>query len=68
MPQMLHAPGAALTSFGCIGQMNPLVVAGMSLISGRAVPGIISCPEVPAARATTRKSTAAFIEKSRITK
>ena len=27
MPQMLHVPGVAFTSFGCIGQMNPLVVA-----------------------------------------
>ena len=42
MPQMLQVPGVALTSFGCIGQMNPLVALGMSLISGRAVPGIIS--------------------------
>ena len=50
MPQMLHVPGVALTSFGCIGQMYPLVALGMSLIRGRAVPGIISCPDRPVAR------------------
>ena len=43
MPQMLQVPGSAFTSFGCIGQMYPLVVVGISFSSGRPVPGIISC-------------------------
>ena len=43
MPQMLHLPGSAFTSFGCIGQMYPLVAVGaFGSMSGRAVPGIIS--------------------------
>ena len=45
MPQILHVPGSALTSFGCIGQMKPLVLVGRSLISGRPVPGILSWGE-----------------------
>ena len=59
MPQMLHVPGVAFTSFGCIGQMNPLVVDGRSLISGRAVPGIISCPDRPVARTTSTNAPSA---------
>jgi hypothetical protein len=52
-------PGVAFTSFGCIGQMNPLVLAGRSLISGRAVPGIISWPDVLAASTTINDNTSA---------
>src|SRR4249919_3629849 len=50
MPQMLHLPGSAFTSLGCIGQMYPLVADGMSLMSGRAVPGISSCADTPTVR------------------
>ena len=38
MPQMLQVPAVAFTSFGCIGQMYPLVVVGMSFSSGLPVP------------------------------
>ena len=56
MPQMLHVPGSAFTSFGCIGQMNPLVLAGRFSISGRAVPGISSWPDSPVANTRTTAS------------
>ena len=67
MPQMLHVPGVVFTSFGCIGQMNPLVVDGRFSISGRAVPGIISWPDALAANRTTQRQALRLALRSRIT-
>ena len=53
---IVRVPGVAFTSFGCIGQMYPLVCDGRSLMSGRAVPGMSSCPDRPVARTSTTAS------------